>query len=129
MYTGAPVPSARSATPPRWSKWPCVIRIAAHAEPLRAAEDLEDVGDVFRAGGLVDERGVPVDDHQIVHPVAEVSPGHVGALGGLGGLGGMGGGGMGYGGWMGGYGGYWVPVLLVIVVVGLVAWFIKQKGK
>ena len=37
MYTGAPVPSARSATPPRWSKWPCVIRIAAHAAPLRAS--------------------------------------------------------------------------------------------
>jgi hypothetical protein len=33
------------------------------------------------------------------------------------------------GGWMGGYGGTWVPVLLVIVAVGLVAWFIKQKGK
>ena len=33
------------------------------------------------------------------------------------------------GGWMGGYGGSWVPILLVIVAVGLVAWFIKQKGK
>jgi len=32
-------------------------------------------------------------------------------------------------GWMGGYGGMWVPILLVIVVVGLVAWFVKQKGK
>jgi len=37
--------------------------------------------------------------------------------------------GMGDFGWMGGYGGIWVPVLLVIVVVGLVAWFVKQKGK
>ena len=32
-------------------------------------------------------------------------------------------------GWMGGYGGVWMPILLVIVVVGLVAWVIKQKGK
>lgn len=32
-------------------------------------------------------------------------------------------------GWMGGYGGVWVPILLVIVVVGVVAWFVKQKGK
>ena len=40
-----------------------------------------------------------------------------------------GGGGMGYGGWMGGYGGYWVPVLVVVAVVGLVVWFMKQKGK
>jgi len=45
---------------------------------------------------------------------------------------GMGSGMMGvYGaGWMdGGYGGIWVPVLLVIVVVGLVAWFVAQKRK
>lgn len=41
----------------------------------------------------------------------------------------MGGGGMGGFGWMGGYGGIWVPILLVIVVVVLVAWFVKQKGK
>jgi len=37
-------------------------------------------------------------------------------------------------GWMGGYGGMGgygilVPILLVVVVVGLVMWFIKQKGK
>jgi hypothetical protein len=32
------------------------------------------------------------------------------------------------GGWMGGYGGVWVPVLLV-VVVGLVAWIVMQKRK
>lgn len=38
-------------------------------------------------------------------------------------------GGMWNGGWMGGYGGYWVPILLVIVVVGLVLWVVKQKGK
>ena len=37
-------------------------------------------------------------------------------------------GGMWSGGWMGGYGGYWVPVLLV-VVVGLVAWIVMQKRK
>ena len=30
-------------------------------------------------------------------------------------------------GWMGGYGGMWTPILLVIVVVGLVAWVIKRK--
>jgi hypothetical protein len=40
-----------------------------------------------------------------------------------------GGSGMGYGGWMGGYGAFWLPILLVIVALGLVAWFIKQKGK
>ena len=34
----------------------------------------------------------------------------------------------GYGG-MGGYGGIWVPTLLVIVVVGLVAWIVMQKRK
>jgi hypothetical protein len=38
-------------------------------------------------------------------------------------------GGMWNGGWMGGYGGYWVPILLVVVVVGLVLWVVKQKGK
>ena len=32
------------------------------------------------------------------------------------------------GGWMGGYGGVWVPILLVIVV-GLVAWIVMQKRK
>ncbi len=37
-------------------------------------------------------------------------------------------GGMGGVGWMGGYGGYWVPVLLV-VVVGLVAWIVIQRRK
>ena len=37
-------------------------------------------------------------------------------------------GGMWGGGWMGGYGGYWAPVLLV-VVVGLVAWIALQKRK
>ena len=30
---------------------------------------------------------------------------------------------------MGGYGGIWVPTLLVIVVVGLVAWVVTQKRK
>ena len=35
----------------------------------------------------------------------------------------------GYGaGWMGGYGGIW-PILLILVVVGLVVWIVKQKGK
>lgn len=46
---------------------------------------------------------------------------------------GMGSGGMmgGYGaGWMGGgYGGIWLPVLLVVVVAGLVAWIVAQKKK
>ncbi len=32
-------------------------------------------------------------------------------------------------GWMGGYGGVWVVLLLVIVVAGLVAWFVAQKKK
>ena len=30
---------------------------------------------------------------------------------------------------MGGYGGPWVPTLLVIAVVGLVAWVVTQKRK
>jgi len=39
-------------------------------------------------------------------------------------------GGMGSDGWMGGYGGgIWVPILVVIVVIGLVAWVVKQNGK
>ncbi len=42
--------------------------------------------------------------------------------------GGMGGGAMGGYGWMGGYGGFWVPILLVLVV-GLVVWVVKQTGK
>ncbi len=32
-------------------------------------------------------------------------------------------------GWMGGYGGMWVPILLVIVVVAVVAWMLGRKGK
>jgi uncharacterized membrane protein len=47
---------------------------------------------------------------------------------------GMGSGGMmgGYGaGWMGGggYGGFLLPVLLIVVVAGLVAWIVAQKRK
>jgi uncharacterized membrane protein len=38
-------------------------------------------------------------------------------------------GGMGGDGWMGGYGGMWVPILVVIVVAGLVAWVVARKGK
>jgi hypothetical protein len=37
-------------------------------------------------------------------------------------------GGMWNGGWMGGYGGPWVPILLV-VVIGLVAWIVLQRRK
>lgn len=37
-------------------------------------------------------------------------------------------GGMGWGSWMGGYGGLWGPIVLV-VVVGLVAWIFMQKHK
>ena len=37
-------------------------------------------------------------------------------------------GGLWNGGWMGGYGGVWVPILLV-VVVGLVAWIVMQRRK
>ena len=40
----------------------------------------------------------------------------------------MNGGSMGGAGWMGGYGGYWGPVLLV-VVVGLVAWIVLGRRK
>jgi len=32
-------------------------------------------------------------------------------------------------GWMGGYGGIWGPILLVIVVVGIVAFLVKQRRK
>ena len=45
------------------------------------------------------------------------------------------GGGTGGDGWMngygvmGGYGGIWVPTLIVIVIVGLVAWVVTQKRK
>ena len=35
---------------------------------------------------------------------------------------------MGYG-WMGGYGGLWVQVLVILAVVGLAVWILKQKGK
>ncbi len=38
-------------------------------------------------------------------------------------------GGMWNGGWMGKYGGMWVPILLVIVVVAVVAWMLGRKGK
>ncbi|MDO8420300.1 MAG: hypothetical protein Q7S90_09705 [Rubrivivax sp.] len=37
-------------------------------------------------------------------------------------------GGMWGGGWMGGYGGIWGPILLV-VVIGFVAWIVMQKRK
>ena len=30
-------------------------------------------------------------------------------------------------GWMGGYGGIWMPILLVVAVVALVVWVVKQK--
>lgn len=32
-------------------------------------------------------------------------------------------------GWMGGYGGMWLPILLVIAVVAVVAWMLGRKGK
>ncbi|WP_114970719.1 hypothetical protein [Rhodoferax ferrireducens] len=32
-------------------------------------------------------------------------------------------------GWMGGYGGIWMPILLVVVLVVLVAWIVKRGGK
>ena len=32
-------------------------------------------------------------------------------------------------GWMGGYGGIWMPILLIIVVAGFVAWIVKRGGK
>ena len=41
----------------------------------------------------------------------------------------MNGAGMWYDGWMGGYGGPWVPLLLAILMVGLVAWIIRRGGK
>ena len=39
----APVPSARSASAPKWSKWLCVSRIAAQRRP-RAGECEPDLG-------------------------------------------------------------------------------------
>lgn len=38
-------------------------------------------------------------------------------------------GGMWGSGWMGGYGGYWVPILVLVIVVGLVVWVVKQQKK
>ncbi len=35
----------------------------------------------------------------------------------------------GSGGWMGGYGGIWGTLVIVIVVAGIVALIVKQKGK
>lgn len=32
-------------------------------------------------------------------------------------------------GWMGGYGGIWLPILVVILVAGVVAWAVAKKGK
>ena len=32
-------------------------------------------------------------------------------------------------GWMGGFGGLWVPILLIVVVAGLVAWVVKGRAK
>ncbi len=29
--------------------------------------------------------------------------------------------------WMGGYGGIWMPILMIVVVVALVVWVVKQK--
>ncbi len=33
------------------------------------------------------------------------------------------------GSWMGGYGGIWLPILLVVVIAGVVAWVVSQKKK
>jgi len=32
-------------------------------------------------------------------------------------------------GWMGGHGGIWVPILVVVLIAGLVAWVVAKKGK
>ncbi len=37
--------------------------------------------------------------------------------------------GMGGVGWMGGFGAMWLPILVVIAAVGIVAWFVIRKGK
>lgn len=41
----------------------------------------------------------------------------------------MNGGMWGAGNWMGGNGGMWVPIILAVVVVGVVAWLVKGRGK
>lgn len=33
------------------------------------------------------------------------------------------------GGWMGGYGGAWLPILLIVVLVALVAWVVTKNKK
>lgn len=33
------------------------------------------------------------------------------------------------GGWMGGYGGAWMPILVLVVLVALVVWVVKQNKK
>lgn len=38
-------------------------------------------------------------------------------------------GGMWSGGWMSGYAGIWMPILLVVVIAGAVAWVVKRGGK
>ena len=40
----------------------------------------------------------------------------------------MNGGGWGAG-WMNGYGGVWVPILLAIAIIGLVAWLVIRGGR
>ena len=40
----------------------------------------------------------------------------------------MNGGGLGVG-WMGGYGGIWMPILMLVVVVAIVVWIVKQQKK
>ncbi|MEO8654277.1 MAG: hypothetical protein ABI409_09150 [Ramlibacter sp.] len=32
-------------------------------------------------------------------------------------------------GWMGGYGGVWTPILLVVVIVGVIAWIVTRGRK
>ncbi len=67
MYTGAPVPSARSATPPRWSQWPWVTRIATHSGA--APGQLE--ADLGRVRARIDDHGfgrARVPDEVAVRP-------------------------------------------------------------
>jgi hypothetical protein len=54
MCTGAPVPSARSATPRRWSQWPCVTRIRLAA----GAEARERQAELGRITARVDYHGI-----------------------------------------------------------------------
>lgn len=68
----------------------------------------------------------------VVGAVALLSSGFALAQSGnmMNGGGGWGGGGWMGGGWMGGgYGGPWIPILLIVIVIGFIAWIVTRGRK